>query len=291
MVVMICNICAAPMTARVSSWTFYCAGCDHWQSNLAIDLSGTKIHVNELVEDDCDNGIDFLWAVRERNFRVILDAIRIADPTLNRVLDVGSATGQFLGQATAAGFDAIGVEPNARFVRNAKKRGLSVVEGIFPDAIGTEEKFDVIIFNDVLEHIPNAKEVLQSCLDHLTDNGIVLVNAPFSEGIFFRIAKFSLAAQMWDRLWQKHFYTPHVHYYSESSIERLASSIGCTATAPKRLSTLTHRGTWTRINLDPALSMPTKLAIYGAVIVALPFLSILPADARFSILRRKSSSM
>lgn len=161
-----------------------------------------------------------------------------------------------------------------------------MVNGYFPSAIGDGDLFEVIVFNDVLEHIPDARETLRACLDHLTTDGVVVISAPFSEGVFFRMARFMRAHKLWDRLWQRHFFTPHVHYFSERSLRDLAASLGCVMTVPRSLSTLAREGTWERIDLDPALGRLSKRLIWCLVMVSLPILAMLPADTRFVMIRK-----
>ncbi|WP_195904256.1 class I SAM-dependent methyltransferase [Microvirga lotononidis] len=274
------------MRNKVTSWTFYCANCDHWQSNLEPRIESSKIHDRETIEEKEDD-IDFLRPVREKNYCTIIATIRKFNPRLRSVLDIGCATGQFLKQAMAAGFDVTGVEPNPRLARTAQRQGLPVVQGYFPDAIEPGTKFDIIIFNDVLEHIPNATGILENCLQHITERGIIIINSPFSEGIFFTIGKLHFAPQLWDRLWQKHFFTPHVHYFSERSIALLAERLGCNSSNPLPLDTLAKEGTWDRINLDPTLNRFKKLTIWSLVTAGLPIISRLPADTRFTILSKR----
>ncbi|MEE1610169.1 class I SAM-dependent methyltransferase [Microvirga sp. CF3016] len=276
------------MSSKITSWTFYCARCDHWQSNLEPRIESTKIHDSETVEEKEDD-IDFLRPVREKNYRKIIARIRNFSPDLRSILDIGCATGQFLKQAQAAGLAVTGVEPNPRLARTAQRQGLPVVQGYFPDAIEPGKKFDIIIFNDVLEHIPDAAGVLESCLNYLTENGVIVVNCPFSEGIFFKIGKLHFSPKLWDRLWQRHFFTPHVHYFSEKSITYLAEALGCNASKPQPLTTLTKEGTWERINLDPSLGRAKKLAIWSVVTVGLPLIAQLPADTRFTILSKRTA--
>ncbi len=46
------------------------------------------------------------------------------------------------------------------------RKGLPARKGYFPDALDKKEKFDVIVFNDVIEHIPNIEGALASCFQH-----------------------------------------------------------------------------------------------------------------------------
>ncbi|MFG6087472.1 class I SAM-dependent methyltransferase [Stenotrophomonas indicatrix] len=114
-----------------------------------------------------EEGLEHL---RQRNFQQLEAelAARVTStghprPTL---LDVGCAHGWFL-QASSAHFQGTGIEPDARVADAAAARDVDVRKGFFPDVLGSGERFDVIVFNDVLEHIPDVGAALRACHQHL----------------------------------------------------------------------------------------------------------------------------
>ncbi|WP_229466725.1 class I SAM-dependent methyltransferase [Pseudoduganella plicata] len=66
----------------------------------------------------------------------------------------------------------------------AAQRGFQVRQGYFPDALRPDETFDVIVFNDVIEHIPDIGSALRACHEHLNPGGILILNLPNSRGFF-----------------------------------------------------------------------------------------------------------
>lgn len=287
---MICHICGAEMRNRISSYTFFCELCNHWQSSLEPEIEHGKVPFYDEVASESDD-CQFLKPVREKNYEKILNTLQKTGST-SKILDVGCATGQFLEFCTRRSLSAFGVEPNARLAEQAQKKGLPIYKGYFPNALPENEKFEVITYNDVLEHIPDARSVLRDSLRALSPGGQLVINGPFSEGIFFQLGKLSARTgklALWDRLWQKGFFTPHVHYFSARSMKRLIESVGAEAEAPISLTSIALKGTWDRIRYDPNLSRTQAAAIFGGVVVGYPIVSSLPSDARFVIVRNSGN--
>jgi 2-polyprenyl-3-methyl-5-hydroxy-6-metoxy-1,4-benzoquinol methylase len=97
-----------------------------------------------------------------------------------RVLDVGCSRGAFGAELKRRDPERIvyGIEPTAAVVY-ARKRLDNVAQGFFPLDIPTSwEPFDVVCFNDVLEHISDPWTVLTQTLDYLTPNGQILASIP-----------------------------------------------------------------------------------------------------------------
>jgi 2-polyprenyl-3-methyl-5-hydroxy-6-metoxy-1,4-benzoquinol methylase len=172
-------------------------------------------------------GVD---AVRIHNFELICKIIKDRYQQCLTILDVGSSNGLFLKVANKNGFSAAGLEPDIKKCQKSRVQGLEVYEGFFPNAESIlNKKFDIIIFNDSFEHIPNPLEVIGGIKRHLVpDKGIVIVNLPSSEGLIFKIssmlAEFGMRSPF-DRLWQKGFSSPHLHYFNQSNLQQLFKKI------------------------------------------------------------------
>src|SRR5262249_4101302 len=70
-----------------------------------------------------------------------------------RLLDVGAASGILLSEATALGFDGVGVEPSGPLARRARADGLVVHEGVLPHPALEGQQFDLVTLVDVIEHV------------------------------------------------------------------------------------------------------------------------------------------
>jgi SAM-dependent methyltransferase len=93
-----------------------------------------------------------------------------------RMLEIGSSWGYFLYQASAAGFDAIGVEPN-RVRREYGTRELGVDIRSSLDEVA-ERNFDVIYSAHTLEHIAEPNIFFAACGERLKPGGLLAIEVP-----------------------------------------------------------------------------------------------------------------
>lgn len=99
---------------------------------------------------------------------------------IKSLLDVGCGAGSF-SQAVKArtGCEVWGIEPVAIEAAEAKKILDEVKTGFFEDVFDTiDRQFDVICFNDVLEHMPDPYQTLKLSASLLNPSGIVIASMP-----------------------------------------------------------------------------------------------------------------
>ena len=97
-----------------------------------------------------------------------------------RVLDVGCGTASLAQVVQEISMShVVGVEPDASRVSLARRRGIEVHHGYLTDelvaALGT---FDVVIFADVLEHIPDPHRAVLTARNAIKTGGKMLVSVP-----------------------------------------------------------------------------------------------------------------
>src|ERR1019366_5379116 len=89
-----------------------------------------------------------------------------------RVLEVGCAHGGYLALLGWAGFDAVGTEVSPWVSRFAPETfGVNVLTGHVENQEFKEGSFDVIVLNDVIEHLPSPVKTLGHCARLLSRDG------------------------------------------------------------------------------------------------------------------------
>jgi 2-polyprenyl-3-methyl-5-hydroxy-6-metoxy-1,4-benzoquinol methylase len=239
-----------------------CDNCRYMMSNSQAG-AGTEIE-----------GVD---AVRKKNFTTICAFIKREFPAANTVLDVGCSRGIFLNTAGKAGLTPTGLEPDKRLAEFCRAQGYNVLDGFFPDAEALSGKiYDVIIFNDSFEHIPNLQNIIEGIKKHLHPvHGIVIVNIPTSDGLMFNLAfflnKIGIRAPF-DRLWQNGFVSPHLHYFNRRSLRLLFEKNGFVTRASYPLPYYLMKGLWRRVSCKSPFAL--SVVIWFALTLMYPFFRI-----------------
>jgi SAM-dependent methyltransferase len=165
-----------------------------------------------------DGYVDYLGAepVLRREFARSADFIR-RYRNGGKLLELGCAYGFFLQEA-ARHFDVAGIELAAEAAEHARRAGLNVLSGM-ADAENLQRigHVDVIVLFDVIEHLPNPRETLALCCQHLNPGGIIVITTgDFSSAV----AK--LAGARWRLM------TPpqHLWYLTPESMRGMCASLG-----------------------------------------------------------------
>ena len=179
---MICAICKAPMRPDVLIETYRCPACGFYASTL-------PVKINQVRRIDEINRERALQPLRSMNFSRILADCADLLPSGANVLDVGCAHGWFLDAANSAGYRCTGIDPDYQIAARARAAGHTVIDGLFPDAMLMDQRYDIITFHDVLEHLPQIDQVVAQLSQHLNDGGLTIVNLPVSDGLIFRLTR------------------------------------------------------------------------------------------------------
>jgi SAM-dependent methyltransferase len=103
----------------------------------------------------------------------------------SRVLDVGCATGMLSTLLQARGCEVLGVDIDPTSVQLALERGVDAITVDITDPQSCDRilehsggLFDVVIFADVLEHVPNPDLLVRAARKLLHPSGVVLASLP-----------------------------------------------------------------------------------------------------------------
>lgn len=147
-------------------------------------------------------------------------------PTLRhkaRVLDVGAGNGSAVAALRAADVDGWGVEPSATAVASAHARGVqTVLAGTMETTELAREKWDLIRFTHVLEHVPSPVATLRTAAGALRPGGRIVILVPNFGGAGRR-----LFGKSWDGLEVPR----HLHHFTARTLERAFTAAGLRATS------------------------------------------------------------
>ena len=142
---------------------------------------------------------------------------RIALGKYLKILEVGCSSGYFGNALKLVGHEVWGIEPDKIAANQAKKLldfiFIGYVEDFFD--IYKNEKFDVITFGDVLEHIADPEVILERAKKFLKKNGVIVVSIP-------NITHLSIRSMLLQGKWQ---YSPvgildqtHLRFFCKESL-------------------------------------------------------------------------
>jgi len=134
-----------------------------------------------------------------------------------RVLDVGSGLGVFPAELKDMGFQCYCIDPDAAAIehalQNVKVDGAHV--GTLDD-FESEQKFDLISFNKVLEHLKEPLRYLKKAKDFLASRGIIYVELPDGDS----------ALEQGKVISRQEFNLEHLTIFNKASLIFLAETAG-----------------------------------------------------------------
>jgi 2-polyprenyl-3-methyl-5-hydroxy-6-metoxy-1,4-benzoquinol methylase len=141
-----------------------------------------------------------------------------------RLLDVGCARGHLSAALAQEGWQVTGIEYDAADAALAKDAGINVIVGTAEESMDSlTEKFDVIVFADVLEHFVHPADVLAKARALLAPNGRIVISIP-------NVAHLSVRLQL---LMGSFTYTDrgildrtHLHFYTKKTLKEMIANAG-----------------------------------------------------------------
>ena len=104
------------------------------------------------------------------------------------LLDVGCGFGEFTPMFTLKFKQVFGLDPSAKYLKEAKKRTdkVTYLRG-WGETFRLDQKFDTISMTNLLEHVDNPTILLKNCKRHLNRHGVVIAQVPNSRSITRRL--------------------------------------------------------------------------------------------------------
>ena len=273
---MSCPVCGNQDMRRDGEYA-HCRACDYWSADLEHDVTSTAAPDQEYELVSYEH-------TRRANYNAILDLLVKRHPKGSRLLEIGCADGLFLKLAGDRGFDAIGIEPNTKMMAGNPYNEV-IRQGFFPDVLHADDRFDIIALNCVFEHVPDIDAMIETFKRHLEPHGSVMLNVPVSSGLMFKVARALHAARVrfaFDRIWQKGFVSPHLHYFAARNLAALFERHGLRLVGDRGLALFSLGGINQRLSLDPNIRLLQRVTSLGFLLMYYPISRIVP-DARVFI--------
>lgn len=148
----------------------------------------------------------------ERNFDRVASHINQTHRA-GRILDIGCSNGAFLRHLTGS-WHRFGIEPSSAACELAERSGISILASTI-DQLNADQRFDVIVAMDVVEHLPKPSDFMTRLARHLVPGGIVLLTTGNTDAWSWRLQG--------ARYWYCATFPEHVSFYNRRSIETLGN--------------------------------------------------------------------
>lgn len=139
-----------------------------------------------------------------------------------RILDIGAGSGAISKGFAEKGHTVTAVDSQLRFLDGSSLDAVRIFSTDWPVTELLREQFDLVLCVQVLEHIKQPFDFLQSILDVVSPNGCLYIEVPCGDWIIDNGSIIDL-------------HLAHLHYFSDSSISTLMSRLDCSVLGRRKL--------------------------------------------------------
>ena len=192
---------------------YACDACGGWFTNPTVYMSQRAFHDEDLT-----------WyfrreqKVRHKVKGMINKARALGFAKQGRFLDIGCGLGFSMMQAIEMGFEAEGFEPLEKAAEHAKDvLNLDVKCDFFRGEDFAPNQFDVVLLDQVLEHVYEPQVMMADIAKVLKPGGVLLLGVPNFDWLVLLITKLKLTSKI------NAFADPqeHINYYTIETIRHL----------------------------------------------------------------------
>lgn len=157
---------------------------------------------------------DYLSPITVKRYHEILDMLEPFRKT-NKLIDVGCGIGLFAEVAVERGWEVYGTEFTEEAISICKEKGIVMNQGVLDVNNYELGQFDVVTSFEVIEHVNNPVEEIQSFKKLLRPNGALYLTTPN----FNSISRFLNGPK-----WSVICYPEHLCYYTPKTIHKLLAN-------------------------------------------------------------------
>jgi len=157
--------------------------------------------------------------------RILRAIVSFAKERKLKILDVGCATGFLARELQKRGHEVIGIEIDKEAAKEAKKYCSKVIveSADSPKIQFPKESFDVIIFGDVLEHLPDPPSVLSRYKHFLKSDGLISISTSNVANWYVRV---NLLFGRFEYEEKGIMDKTHLRFYTRKSLKKIIKGAG-----------------------------------------------------------------
>lgn len=271
-----CIVCNSKFK-KINDYVYKCINCSFFKSKL---------------KPGHGRDIEGISELRRKNFKKIIDIILSLNVNQSlKILEIGSGNGFFIEECEKSNIDITGSEADEEQYNLLAKNFSNIIKIALPIKNFDNElsnKFDVVVFNDVFEHLENLDLILIQLKSILKTNGQIVINLPSSDGLIYKFSNILNKigfTNFYDRLWQKKLASPHLSYFNNSNLKMLFNKHGYNLIHTTSLDTVSKKGNFIRLNSTIKYKFICFL-LSGLLFLFYYFQKILPKDIILHIYKR-----
>jgi len=271
-----CIVCNSKFK-KINDYVYKCINCSFFKSKL---------------KPGHGRDIEGISELRRKNFKKIIDIILSLNVNQSlKILEIGSGNGFFIEECEKSNIDITGSEADEEQYNLLAKNFSNIIKIALPIKNFNNElsnKFDVVVFNDVFEHLENLDLILIQLKSILKTNGQIVINLPSSDGLIYKFSNILNKigfTNFYDRLWQKKLASPHLSYFNNSNLKMFFNKHGYNLIHTTSLDTVSKKGNFIRLNSTIKYKFICFL-LSGLLFLFYYFQKILPKDIILHIYKR-----
>lgn len=162
-------------------------------------------------------GNGFFQTIKKAQFKNLAKKLTRYFTKDSKILEIGFGNGQLLIELKKLGYrNLYGGDFSDSNFKNLEAESIKLSASDIEESFPFNEKFDVIIMNNVIEHFLDPFKVLASCKSHLTPEGKIIFLTPNTAALDFKIFK---------RYWAG-LHTPrHTFLFNMKNLKKLANKM------------------------------------------------------------------
>lgn len=155
-----------------------------------------------------------------------LDCINRYAGAPGRLLEIGFGTASFLKLAHDNGWEVFGTDLSEPQVKHAQEnlKLPNISRGLLEDLAFPDDSFDVVAGFNFLEHVPDARKILEEIKRILRPSGVLAIMCPNIAGIYHTLMPEILGAN--DPLQISWVPPQHLSYFNKTNLRLLLESVG-----------------------------------------------------------------